>query len=321
MSFDPNTIRLDEDGDKFWLLTASLSYTDPSGKTHLVPDPCVPLRIPHFRTDLASIPGIFTWFVPTYGVHTKAAVVHDFLCQTLETKEDRFDADKVFRDGLRELKVKGLRRFFMGSAVSWGSMLGVTFLHIWSYLLLVLAYAGFWFSPFWRTFPSFMARWAPAICFPASPRRIPSLEFFACPVATIGLTGLAYLLLALIPAAGTIILASLLVTRFHRAPAIYTTAIATIVALPILVPSLLAGLVVLLYRLATGPINFFKWLWKDELGPALLVPRFVLTGAKPSDGKVPKRRGRYIESLEKLRPEHVDERSPKNRRIMALLNT
>jgi hypothetical protein len=57
-----------------------------------------------FVTDFASVPGLFTWLVPRYGRFTKAAILHDFLCD--EAKEGRFirsQADGIFRRVMREL--------------------------------------------------------------------------------------------------------------------------------------------------------------------------------------------------------------------------
>ena len=72
-----------------------------------------------FRTDFASVPRVFVWLIPKYGRYTKAAILHDFLCD--EAKVDRFDrddADGLFRRSMRELGVPFLRRWLMWGAVS-----------------------------------------------------------------------------------------------------------------------------------------------------------------------------------------------------------
>jgi hypothetical protein len=68
-----------------------------------------------FHTDFASVPRIFFWLIPTYGAYTKAAILHDFLCNTLPIS--RADADGLFRRAMRELNVPFLRRWMMWAAV------------------------------------------------------------------------------------------------------------------------------------------------------------------------------------------------------------
>jgi hypothetical protein len=74
-----------------------------------------------FRTDFASVPTVFVWLIPRYGVYTKAAIVHDYLCR--EAPVDRADADGLFRRALRELGVSVLRRWIMWAAVRAGGRL------------------------------------------------------------------------------------------------------------------------------------------------------------------------------------------------------
>jgi hypothetical protein len=74
-----------------------------------------------FVTDFASVPAAFTWLVPRYGVYTKAAVLHDFLCDGALVS--RADADGIFRRSMRELGVSLLRRWVMWSAVRLNSRL------------------------------------------------------------------------------------------------------------------------------------------------------------------------------------------------------
>lgn len=66
-------------------------------------------------TDLASVPGFLLWFVPRYGAHTLAALLHD---QLVKVPDQRVLADTIFRDALGELKVPWIRRWFMWAAVS-----------------------------------------------------------------------------------------------------------------------------------------------------------------------------------------------------------
>ena len=74
---------------------------------------------PRFRTDFASVPRVVTWLIPRYGRYTKAAIIHDYLCDVAVPRGEisRADADGVFRRALRELGVAFLRRWLMWAAV------------------------------------------------------------------------------------------------------------------------------------------------------------------------------------------------------------
>lgn len=71
-----------------------------------------------FCTDFASVPTVFVWLIPRYGVYTKAAILHDYLCERHPVS--RRDADGIFRRALRELGVSVLRRWMMWAAVRAG---------------------------------------------------------------------------------------------------------------------------------------------------------------------------------------------------------
>lgn len=77
-------------------------------------------------TDLASVPGFLLWFVPRYGAHTLAALLHD---QLVDDPPDgnRVTADTIFRDALGELNVPWIRRWLMWAAVSIGTTFKVGF--------------------------------------------------------------------------------------------------------------------------------------------------------------------------------------------------
>src|SRR4051794_37527001 len=129
MTFAPTTIELAEDGPTTWRMDAALTWTGP------LRDRIAEVRVPApFVTDLASVPRVFTWLFPRYGRYTKAAVVHDFLCQQFSRQRsdraggevlvvDRSDADEVFLALMRELQVPKLRRRLMWAAVSWATLL------------------------------------------------------------------------------------------------------------------------------------------------------------------------------------------------------
>jgi hypothetical protein len=76
-----------------------------------------------FKTDFASVPRVFVWFIPRYGRYTRAAILHDMLWrQAKESRGGWRDADALFRRAMRELKVPFLKRWIMWSAVRWGSL-------------------------------------------------------------------------------------------------------------------------------------------------------------------------------------------------------
>jgi hypothetical protein len=112
--FEPVLIGLVEVLDKphSWATTQRFVYT-----RGLAPDSKVrPITIAHpFETDLASIPLIFTWMFPKYGRHTKAVILHDYLCQF---QKDRFWANCLFLDAMTESDVPAFRKWLMWGAVT-----------------------------------------------------------------------------------------------------------------------------------------------------------------------------------------------------------
>ncbi len=76
------------------------------------------------RTDFASVPRAFVWFIPRYGRYTKAAILHDYLCSVAVPagRIGRIDADGIFRQAMRELGVPFLRRWIMWAAVRLGAL-------------------------------------------------------------------------------------------------------------------------------------------------------------------------------------------------------
>jgi uncharacterized protein DUF1353 len=148
--FVPESVQLQEggaDSPDDWLMRAPLSWTGTFrgqiGRILVPASPDVP-----FVTDLASVPRALTWLIPRYGMYTKAAVVHDYLCQNVgrdtvevfatpstagdsgaapsQSREiriaDRSDADEVFRLVMTELGVPWARRWLMWGAVSWATL-------------------------------------------------------------------------------------------------------------------------------------------------------------------------------------------------------
>ncbi|WP_219415536.1 DUF1353 domain-containing protein [Pseudonocardia nigra] len=78
------------------------------------------------RTDFASVPRVFAWLVPPYGLFTAAAVLHDHLWRVLVPAGvvTPVDADGLFRRAMRELGVPFLIRWFMWGAVRWAALAG-----------------------------------------------------------------------------------------------------------------------------------------------------------------------------------------------------
>jgi len=75
------------------------------------------------RTDFASVPRSLVWFIPRYGRYTKAAILHDYLCNLAEQgKFERREADGVFRQAMRSLGVAFIRRWIMWAAVRFGAL-------------------------------------------------------------------------------------------------------------------------------------------------------------------------------------------------------
>ena len=75
-------------------------------------------------TDFASVPRVFAWLVPKYGLFTAAAVLHDHLVRVERPagRVSAVDADGLFRRAMRELGVPFLMRWFMWTAVRLGSL-------------------------------------------------------------------------------------------------------------------------------------------------------------------------------------------------------
>jgi hypothetical protein len=108
--------------NSFQLLHGFRYQVPPDGVIHFVPahDPSKPPDAPNNSTDLASVPFWLWWFVASYGLHTRAALLHDQLVDVQQI--DRVEADRVFRLALEESKVRWMRRWLMWAAVSVATM-------------------------------------------------------------------------------------------------------------------------------------------------------------------------------------------------------
>ena len=108
--------------NSFQLLHGFRYQVPPDGLVYLVPahNPNLPPDAPNNSTDLASVPFWLWWFVASYGLHTRAALLHDQLVDVAQI--DRVEADRVFRLALEESKVRWMRRWLMWTAVSIATM-------------------------------------------------------------------------------------------------------------------------------------------------------------------------------------------------------
>lgn len=84
----------------------------------------VPADLETFRTDLASVPGVFTWLIPRSGDFLPAAVLHDAMVDGdhLGPRVHRFEADRIFREAMTGLGTGRVRAWLMWSAATIGSM-------------------------------------------------------------------------------------------------------------------------------------------------------------------------------------------------------
>ena len=88
----------------------------------------VPADPDRFRTDLTSVPAVFTWLVPKTGAHLPAALLHDGLLHGADEPAtyvsveghqiDRVEADRVFRDAMADTGTGLVRRWLVWSAVT-----------------------------------------------------------------------------------------------------------------------------------------------------------------------------------------------------------
>jgi hypothetical protein len=85
------------------------------------------------------VPRVFVWFLPRYGRYTKAAILHDFLCDEARAgRLKRYDADGIFRHAMMELEVAFLRRWIMWAAVRLGGGRELLKPGLWQLLLVLL---------------------------------------------------------------------------------------------------------------------------------------------------------------------------------------
>lgn len=120
--------RLSEDGVEVFALQRRIAYADRHRGELLVPDDPAT-----FRTDLTSVPALFTWLVPKTGAHLPAALLHDGLVHPPGTPPtyvstdghviDRVTADRIFRDAMADTGTGVVRRWLVWAAVTTATVL------------------------------------------------------------------------------------------------------------------------------------------------------------------------------------------------------
>lgn len=126
---DPQVVlvRVTETGREQFAMQRRIAYVD----RHLG-ELLVPRVTGSFRTDLTSVPALFTWLVPKTGHHLPAALVHDGLVHgvddvTYTSTEGhvvlRAEADRVLRDAMADTGTGLVRRWLVWSAVATATML------------------------------------------------------------------------------------------------------------------------------------------------------------------------------------------------------
>jgi hypothetical protein len=111
LPFEVEDVVVRSAGPDTWLLVDELVY---HGKFDM-------FRVPAgFLTDFASVPRIAVWLIPRFGVYTRAAILHDWLCKTLPI--DPVDVDGVFRRVMAELGVGPVKRRLMWAGVRLGAL-------------------------------------------------------------------------------------------------------------------------------------------------------------------------------------------------------
>ncbi|MEJ7795761.1 MAG: DUF1353 domain-containing protein [Nocardioides sp.] len=118
--------RLTEDDAETFALERRIGYADRELAELLVP------AGPEFRTDLTSVPWLFTWLVPKTGAHLPAALLHDGLVgghddpasyvSTEGHVVTRDVADRVFRDAMADTGTGVVRRWLVWAAVATATM-------------------------------------------------------------------------------------------------------------------------------------------------------------------------------------------------------
>lgn len=108
-------------GDRHWTLTEPLTF---HGNTDIITVPA------GYTTDFASVPRFLQWLAPSTGPYSSAAVLHDWLCDSLvgdptlppDSQISSRDADGLFRRAMRQEGVSPVLRWLMWCGVRWGAV-------------------------------------------------------------------------------------------------------------------------------------------------------------------------------------------------------
>lgn len=111
------------DDDEVFRMLRRIAYLDEEYGEILVP-----AGLAEFRTDLTSVPALFTWLVPRTGEHLPAALLHDGLVHGPGEPADyvssrghvidRVAGDRIFRSAMRDTHTAAVRRWLIWSAVT-----------------------------------------------------------------------------------------------------------------------------------------------------------------------------------------------------------
>jgi len=117
----------DEGVETFGVLR-KVGFDDPDLGTFVVP-----ADSETFRSDLTSVPALFTWLVPRTGNHLPAAILHDGLVHDdaepasyIGPTITREQADLVFRNAMADLGTERVRRWLIWTAVALATALTST---------------------------------------------------------------------------------------------------------------------------------------------------------------------------------------------------
>jgi hypothetical protein len=120
-------VRVAENGHEQFAMQRRIAYRD----RHLG-ELLVPRLTGTFRSDLTSVPALFTWLVPKTGQHLPATLLHDGLIHppgdvTYVSTEGhvvlRAEADRVLRDAMADAGTALIRRWLVWSAVATATMI------------------------------------------------------------------------------------------------------------------------------------------------------------------------------------------------------
>lgn len=127
----PLDVRVLDDGKNYKVLSTFTYYLEDNKEALIKVEK-------GFITDFASVPRIFWSIYPPFGKYTKAAVLHDRLCvaflnnqlwDSITVDKDklpiylknhyvkRYEADKIFLEAMKSIKVNAFTRFVLYSSV------------------------------------------------------------------------------------------------------------------------------------------------------------------------------------------------------------